>query len=642
MPYALRSPFFCLFISLGTLWSLDTTLADEAEKQTSPVAKADESDPPAEDDKSQSEEVRDDAEDGKRAAKAKQKKPQLRQISLAGNYVDLVQPLAFNPLSMAMGSTPAKQRSFFKLCKFIDDLAEDERFSYVAFDLSASQLSMNSAQLDELSRHIKKLKDAGKRTYAWLENASNVHLAVAACCDEVFIADFGGIDMPSAAMQSMFFSDAMDLIGIKASVVRAGDFKGAVEPYLNAHMSDHLRDHYRNMIVSINNATIDRIARGRGLKHSDVRKLQAKRIHLPQEALATGLVDQLAPYGSMQATIESAVGEPIEWVTAKAAAKKQMSFFQLMGQMMAGPQGSSGRIRKNTIAVLHFSGPIMDGKKQVPGSVISKPMIELIEKLTDEEKVVAAVVRINSPGGSATASEAIRQALVKLAKAKPTVVSMGDMAASGGYWISCIDAPIYAEKATITGSIGVFSLKFSAGALLRRVGVHLESITLDDSAGVFSLDRPWSDRDNAMLQGTVDMAYRRFLNLVHVSRGIELETLEQIAGGRVWSGEQAKQHALVDQLGGLDDCLAAVAKKAKLEDYHVVHRPIPRIGIDLSELFGSGGEEEIWSGVPGIVTRVLQQRGLSLEVTKMLLNEHVTKAGKPTMWLLDPLQFSIR
>ena len=138
-------------------------------------------------------------------------------------------------------------------------------------------------------------------------------------------------------------------------------------------------------------------------------------------------------------------------------------------------------------------------------------------------------MRINSPGGSATASEAVRQALVKLAQKKPTVVSMGNMAASGGYWISCIDAPVYAEKGTLTGSIGVFSMKLSAGALMRRIGVHLESMTLDDSAGVFALDRVWSDTDLETLQGHIDMVYDRFLELVADARGMKKKAFSTIS-----------------------------------------------------------------------------------------------------------------
>jgi len=577
----------------------------------------------------------------KKEAKAEKKKlPQLRQINLSGNYVDLVRPMTFDPTSLLLGGATVKQRSFYRLCKFLDDLQENKRVSYVLFDLSDSSLFMNSAQLDELHRYMAKLRDSGKKTYAWLENASNVHLAIAAACDEVIMADFGGADMPSMAMQSMFYADAMDLLGVKASVVRAGDFKGAVEPYLNPKMSTHLREHYAEMLESMNAAQVDRIAKGRGLKSAEVRELQAKRMLLPNEALQAKIVDTLAPFGSMQATIEESIDDEIEWVTPKVASKKQVSMFQLMGQMMSG-QSASGRIRDNTIAVLHLQGAIVDGKKKSAGSIVSGPTVEMIEKLAADDKVKGAVVRVNSPGGSATASEAIRQALVQLAKEKPTVVSMGNMAASGGYWVSCIDVPIYAEKGTLTGSIGVFSMKLSVGALMRRIGVHVESITLDDSAGLFAMDRAWSEEDTEALQGHIDMVYDRFLDLVSESRGIKVKKVRKLAGGRVWSGSQAKRNGLVDELGGLDDCLAAVAKKAKLNDYYVAHRPVASSGLDLSELLGAGGEEEIWNGISRTAIRLLKKRGLSLELTRMMLSDGLRNKGKPTVWLMNPVEFSI-
>ena len=501
---------------------------------------------------------------------------------------------------------------------------------------------MNAAQLDELTRRLKRLGDSGKQTYAWLENASNVHLSIAACCDKVYLAELGSVDMPSMAMQSIFYKDAMDLLGVRASVVRAGDFKGAVEPYVNPKMSDHLREHYRAMLETMNDAMIDRLVRGRGMKHSEIRELQAKRALLPREALAAGVVDELAPYGQMKESISDDIGNVVEWITAKQAARRQVNVFQLMGQMMSGPSSSGGRIRDNTLLVLHLSGAIVDGKKASAGSIVSGPTVDLINKVIAEDKVKGVVVRINSPGGSATASEAVRQALVKLAEAKPCVVSMGSMAASGGYWISCIDAPVYAEKGTLTGSIGVFSMKLSAGALMRRVGVHMESITLDDSAAIFALDRPWTDNDNESLQGMIDFIYDRFLSLVSDARGIKLKRLHKLAGGRVWSGTQAKKNKLVDQLGGVDDCLAAVAKKADLDDYNVIHRPISRTGLDLSELLSSGGEEEIWSGISKTALRLLQRRGLSLETTHLLLKDGLTNGGRPTVWALSPVEMSIR
>ncbi len=572
-----------------------------------------------------------------------EKLTQVLELKLSGSYVDLKQPASLDPISLVMGGGPAKQKSFYRLCEYLEEVAGNEDIGYVVFNLADGNLGMNGAQLDELSRRMKQLRAAGKETFAWLENASNVHVAVASQCGEVLLADFGGIDMPSAAMSSMFFRDAMDLVGVKASVVRAGDFKGAVEPYLNPEMSDHLRNHYLDMLTSMNDARVDSVAKGRGLKPTEIRDLQKKRMLLPKQALAAGLVDRLAPYGSMKKSIEKHIDESVKWTTPKQKAQRKVSFFELMGQVMAGPSSTSKRIKSDSIAVLHLAGTIVDGTKASGGNMVSGPTVEQIEKLVEEDKVKGVVVRINSPGGSATASEAIRQALVKLTKAKPTVVSMGSVAASGGYWITCIDAPVYAERGTLTGSIGAFAMKLSLGSIMRRVGVHLESIALDDTARAFDMDRPWSEDDTELLQGSIDMVYDRFLGLVSKSRGIELERLEKLAGGRVWSGGQAKRLKLVDSLGGVDDCLAAVAKKADLDEYEVIHRPVTSSGLDLTDFLGQGDDEEVWQRIPVAAIEMLRRRGVNLNTTKTILQDGLNNRGeRPTTWLLSPLEISIR
>ena len=617
----MKSIFRCAILSLLFLAMIQPVTAQEKsaveEKKVTATAKAE----------SNSEEEKEED------------KPGLRQINLSGTYVDLKSPASFNPAQLIAGGGPS-QSSFFKLIDFIDDLADDEDFDYVVMDLSAP-FSMNSSQLDQFSRHMKKLTEA-KKTYAWLENAGNASLCVAACCDKVFMADFGGIDMPSNSMQSMFFGDAFDLLGVEASVVRAGNFKGAVEPFQNAKMSSHLRQHNLDMLTSLNDTLVERIARARGLKKSDVRELQKRRVIIPDEAVDAGLVDALAPYGSMRETIESDIAEEVDWVTAKKASKKNMSFFQLMSDVMSGPSGSR-KFKKNTIAVIHLSGAIVDGKRKSPGSIVSGPTVSMIEGLAKEERIQGAVVRINSPGGSATASEAIRQALLKLAEAKPTVVSMGSVAASGGYWVSCIGTPVYAERGTITGSIGVFSMKVSAGALMRRVGIHMENITLDDSSNITALDRPWSEGDVGRLQKTIDLVYDRFLGLVSDARDIPVDQLQELAGGRVWSGAQAIERNLVDHIGGLDDCIALIAKKADLGDkYSVAHRPLSGGGLDLGSLLGGGGDEEIWSSLPVATIKWLQRSGFQLKQTRMLLNDSLNNRGIPTVWLLTPFEFSIK
>ena len=570
----------------------------------------------------------------------------VRQIKISGSYADLVQPAALDPLSLLAGG-PGSTRSFYKLTSFLDSFSQDDAFDHLVVDLS-SGFSMNSAQLDELSRHFRKVTDAGKKSYAWLESASREALEIASMCDTVYMADFGEVDLPSVAMQSMFYRDAMDLVGVKASVVRAGDFKGAVEPYLNSRMSDHLRQHYLDMLTTINDAAVDRIAKGRGLKTADVREMQSRRMWLAKEALAKGLVDKLAPYGSMQKVIGDDIGENLNWVTPKKAAKKDVSFFQLMGELMAG-NAASGSVQDNTIVVLHLSGAIVD--EGGAGSIAAGSTVERIQKLTDEDRVKGVVVRINSPGGSATASEAIRQALKKLAEKKPTVISMGDVAASGGYWISCIGTPIYAERGTVTGSIGVFAMKLSGGALMRRVGLHTENIHLDESASLFSLDRGFTEDETREMQKSIDSVYGRFLKLVSGARKIPVQKLRTLAGGRVWSGSQAVRNKLVDQIGGVDDCIQHIAKKAGLGDeYKVTHRPVTKSGLDLSSFLG--GEDEDIISIDGPVAsmlqmnstalRLLERQGLNMKTLQLLINDSLQTRQKPTVWLMEPSSLSIR
>jgi protease IV len=586
-----------------------------------------------------------------KAKAAKEKLPpkkQLRQLALSGSYDDLMQPPGLDPTSLLMGQSPAKSKSFFRLCEYIQEMADDENVTHVLFDLSDSSIGFNSAQLDELTRRLAALKTKAKKTIAWLEDAGNVQLAIAVCCDEIIMADFGGIDMPSSAMETMFYRDAMDLVGVKASVVRAGDFKGAVEPYTNPTMSDHLKQHYLEMLESINAAQVSRIAKGRGLTNAAVRELQKKRMLLPTEALAAGLVTKLAPFGSMKSTIQDAIGREIEWTKPKSKPKREMSIFEVMSKAMAGPK-ENAKVKEDSIAVLHLSGAIVDGKEASPGSIVAGPTVKSIEELIHDDRIKGVVVRVNSPGGSATASEAIRQALDELARKKPVVVSMGEMAASGGYWVSCIGQPIYAERGTITGSIGVFSLKISMGSLLRRVGVHVESVTLDDSAASNAINRAWSDNEISNMQRFIDDIYGRFLKLASKSRNIPVEKLQTLAGGRVWSGEQAKLNGLIDEIGGVDDCIAVVAKKVNTEKYKVIHRPEPASGFDLFRALDDSSGSDIAVSDVGIMQSleqklfgILSQRGFRMDTTKALLRSAwQNTTGKPAVWALMPQEMRV-
>jgi len=581
-------------------------------------------------------------------------KKHVRVLTLSGNYQDLPTPGGLNPTELILGGG-GKSKSFYRLCDYLGELEAEEKVTHVVFDLSDASIAMNPAQLDEIDRRISRLRSGGKKLIAWLENADNTHLSIAAGCNEVIMADFGGIDMPSSTMESMFYRDAMDLVGLHASVVRAGDFKGAVEPYTNSVMSAHLKQHYVEMLESINAAQVARIARGRGLTVGTIRDLQKKRMLLPAEALSAKLVDRLAPFGAMKQTIMADLGDEYEWSKPKAKPKREVSIFELMSKAMSPPKDPS-KLKDESIAVLHLSGAIQDGKDPSPGAIVSGPTVKLIEELNADDKVKGVVVRINSPGGSATASEAIRQSLDALSKKKPVVFSMGEVAASGGYWITCIGQPILAEHGTITGSIGVFSLKVTLGSLLRRVGVRVETVHLDSSAAMDSIDHAWTDEEIARMQNFIDHTYGQFLKLVSESRRMSVDEIKPLAGGRVWSGEQAKQRGLIDNIGGLDDAIAMVAKKLSIEKPKVISRPDAPTGLDLFKFLGGSDDEmgDIQIGAVDSVDSVLQnlesrlmglmtRQGFKADATKLLfrsLSKH--ESGLPKAWALMSEEIKIR
>ncbi len=570
---------------------------------------------------------------------AQKKPPVLQVLALDGAYVDRPVGPSLDPMSLLTGGG-VKQKSFFKLCEALERLGKDEEVQHILFDLSSPAIGMGSANVAEFSRHMAELRKTGKRTYAWLENAGPGHYAIAAECDEVIMADFATFDFPSRAMSSMHYKDALDLLGIRASVARVGDFKGAVEPYTNSTMSSHLRSHYLRMLTSLNDTMVAQVAKRRGLTHEAVRAAQKRRVFTASMAHEHGLVDRLAPYGAMRTTIEARCGEAVSWREKVEGPQRQPSFFELWAKMMSG--ATEEPISDAAIAVLHLSGTIIDGNKAAAGSMVSGPTVEAIDRLTNDARIKGVVIRIDSPGGSATASEAIRRALMQLVEAKPAVVSMGGVAASGGYWISCLDRPVYAEASTVTGSIGVFAMKLSFGPLMKRIGVHVENICLDESAAAMGIDREWSPDDIGMIESMIVETYDRFLALVSKSRGLTVEEVDAVGGGRVWSGAQAKALGLVDHLGGVDVALAALSGQIEEMDCQVIHRPKPSSGFNLMELLG-GDEDEIRALLPLAGLRLLTQQGFNLNNLLTILNSSLRNpAPGLQIWLLNTDEITIR
>ena len=570
-------------------------------------------------------------------SKAEAPRQKVLLVRPTGAYADLPGG-GVDPMALLMGEG-GKQSAFYEFADRIASLANEKGDEPIFFDLTRS-FGFNGAQLREIERRMSKLRAAGKKTIAYLENASSSQYQLAALCEQVCLAGMGGVEISSPSMSVMFMKDALDLVGVRLDIVRCGDFKGAVEPYLLPRMSDHLREHYVAMLTKINNDVVRRIAKARRIDPATVRSLQAKRLLSAKEALAAGLVDRIVPWDGAERTLGRILGtKDYDLVDALGKKKKRGSagFLSVMNDLFAPKRKRTKKLVKDTVAVLHLSGGIVDGDSGGGGSMVSGPTVKAIDRLAKDDKVKGVVARINSPGGSATASEAIRRALDRLAAKKPLVFSMGRVAASGGYWITCIGRPIYAEAATITGSIGVFAMKPSLGTLMRRVGVHEELIGLDQGAQFLSLSASWNESLRARMQTRVNDIYDKFLAIAAKSRGMAKKDVAAVAGGRVWSGEQAKARGLIDTVGGLGAAIAQVAKEAKIEDFATIHRPQPG-GIDsfLSQLFAQGGV----LGDPK--TRMALSRLGNLDTVLAVLFDSFRNHGPARVWAVTNAVVGLR
>lgn len=566
------------------------------------------------------------AEDGKGD------RPRLPFLKPSGRYADLAEA-GFDPTSLLLGGGGAPPKPFYPFLAAVDGLAKLPE-AEVLLDLTGGA-SFNLPQLRELERALARVRAAGKRIVCYVENADIGTYQIAAQCDQVLLADMGTLDLRSPAMQVMHLKDALDLLGVQVEVTRVGAFKGAVEPYMLPSMSSHLREHYEAMLQTMNDDIVRRIAVGRRLAPEAVRAMQAQRLFPAREALARGLVDALVPWSGPEHALANVRGSAAFRLVDAAPKKKPPSrdFMILLSNMFR--QKKEEAIEEPMLVVMHLAGQIVDGDKPSAGSMVSGPAVKKLDELAANDQVKGVVVRINSPGGSATASEAIRQALQRLAAKKPVVFSMGDVAASGGYWITAIGRPIIAEVGTITGSIGVFGMRFQTGALMRRLGVHTEIVRLDDGPLMDAMDRPWSDDARARMQGYVDDVYGRFLDLVASSRRRSRDEIDAIAGGRVWSGQQAVANGLVDAIGGLDEALAMVRQQAGLgAEVEVMHVPEAKNFAD--SIFSSLFESASAAGVDQRLLRAVLGRAAEFGEVLGLLHEALHADGRMRVHALLP------
>jgi protease-4 len=484
-------------------------------------------------------------------------------------------------------STDAASRAFAKmfgdegagevqlrdLLRAIDAAKDDKRVERVLLRVDRMSFS-GYASIREVAAALAKLRASGKQIVAFGESFDQGQYLLAAQANEVYLDPMGGLLLEGLGRYRQYYREGLqDKLGVDVHLFRVGEYKSAAEPYILDAASPASKEADLFWMNDNWQRYLGDIARVRKLTPQ---QLAAGIDTLPQGIEAAG--GDLAKYALQQKLVDGLKTEEevddllADRGVADADADDGFREVAFDGYLKHIDRGLEAVDERPAVAVVVAEGEIAGGK-QPPGSIGGESTAELLRAARDDDKVKALVLRVDSPGGEVFASEQIRREVAALKDAgKPVVVSMGDLAASGGYWISMNADRIYADPSTITGSIGIFGLIPTIPRTLEKIGVHTDGVGTTKFAGAFDITRPLDPQVGEVIQSVIDKGYRDFTGRVAQARGRSVDEIDAIARGRVWSGAQAKERGLVDQFGGLDDALADAASRAKLGkkgDYQV-------------------------------------------------------------------------
>jgi protease-4 len=420
------------------------------------------------------------------------------------------------------------------------------------------------AALAEVRAALADFKKSGKPVVAYLNFAATGDLYLAAGATEVVLDPYGSLFVPGLASEPTFYAGAFERFGVGVQVTKVGEFKSYAEPFVRKDLSPENRAQTKKLLDDLWSDLLADLAADRKMGAGELQALiDAEGIIRPETALKAGLVDRLAYRDEVLADLKEKTG--------RTDGSEPFTQVDLADYVRALPEESGDS--KRQVAIVYAEGAIVDGEGEA-GEVGGERFSRQIRELRQDDTVHAIVVRVNSPGGSATASEHIQRELRLAGEVKPVVVSMGSYAASGGYWISTYADKIFAEPTTITGSIGVVGIHFDVQKLANSLGVTFDGVKTGKYADIFTISRPKTAGELEIFQGMVEWIYGEFIAKVAEGRELEPEAVRQIAGGRVWSGREALKLGLVDELGGLDAAIAHAAEAAGLtKDYAVTEFP---------------------------------------------------------------------
>ncbi len=474
------------------------------------------------------------------------------------------------------------------------------------------------AQTQAIRKALRAFKESGKFIYAYSDFYMQKDYYLASVADSVFMNPVGALDFRGLSTEVLFFKDLQEKTGVKMEVIRHGKYKSAVEPFLSNEMSEANRTQLKELIGSLWNSMVSEISEGRNLSSTDLNTIaDTLGGRTPKYAKASGLVDGILFYDEYEQKLRNATAlnsdEDIKYVALNDYVKRSNKKITRKGD--------------DKVAIVFAQGEILYGEGGP--NVIGQGIInEAIIKARDDKRVKAIVLRINSPGGSALTSDIIWREIQLAKEKKPVVVSMGNVAASGGYYIAVGADKIYAEPTTITGSIGVFGTIPNITELAADIGINAEQVGTNKNSVEYSLFEPMTDDFRNVVLESIEQTYDTFLQRVSQGRGITVAEADSLGQGRVWSGVDAKRLGLVDELGTLEEAIAEAANLAGLETYGIKKFPKYKSGLErfLEDMSGAQTkqqliEEEIGTETYTILKQiksVMEQKGVQARMPFVL------------------------
>jgi protease IV len=501
-------------------------------------------------------------------------------------------------LSNALSNDNTKSVTLYRLVTALKKAAKDDRIKGILImgSFEPADFGTGYACLKELREAVLDFKKSGKPVYAYIEAPSTRDYYVVSAASTIYLNPYGEMEMPGLAVVKTYYKEGFDKYGVNVQVTRVGKYKSAVEPFILTKMSDADREETQKLLDDLWGDFVQAVTESRPIDAATFQQLvDTDGYILPEHALAARLVDKLAYFGDVLNDL------------GKIAPSSDYSRIPLPFQQVAigdymnasrTPRLLGERGSDKVVAVLYLEGEIVDGWGDLTNIGGDRFAAELRELRKDDD-VKAVVLRVNSPGGSAYASEEIQHEIIALKAKKPVIVSMGNYAASGGYWVSTYGERIFAEPNTLTGSIGVFGMFLDVQKLMNNyLGVTFDTAKTGAFADFETISRPKTDQELALAQARVNDLYGKFLDKVSESRHIPRDGangIDTIAQGRVWAGSDALKLNLVDQIGGLEDAITYAAQQAKLGarigDYRVKEYPEEMTFAEsLAELFNNQEE----------------------------------------------------